>query len=313
MRVAGVAGRTVTLTVRFADFTTITRSRTMPEATDVTQEIYRTAVRALRRARAAARPAPAGRGPGRGAGAARPPCTASSSSASASTAGPTPTGPSTGRPAGSAARRSSRRACSTAEDRRRSRTPWVSLVRTTASDRDRRLPTLGHIDRRAAWRVRTTGRNRCHSPKRSCDCSSRWSAPSSRRTRSSPPPCAAPRCAARPAAARSLAGVVFVRRRRRADDRRDQPQMLARSASSASWSCSAPPPSALTAIRGQQHAVGRRPTPAPRCTPPAASPSSTVAAPAATRRPRRTARAGHGSFMERMEERWRRRRENGGF
>jgi DNA polymerase-4 len=45
MRVAGVAGRTVTLTVRFADFTTITRSRTLPEATDVTQEIYRQAVR----------------------------------------------------------------------------------------------------------------------------------------------------------------------------------------------------------------------------------------------------------------------------
>lgn len=43
MRVAGVAGRTVTITVRFADFTTITRSRTTPEATDVTQEIYRTA------------------------------------------------------------------------------------------------------------------------------------------------------------------------------------------------------------------------------------------------------------------------------
>jgi DNA polymerase-4 len=43
MRVAGVAGRTVSITVRFADFTTITRSRTLPEATDVTQEIYRTA------------------------------------------------------------------------------------------------------------------------------------------------------------------------------------------------------------------------------------------------------------------------------
>jgi DNA polymerase IV len=43
MRTASVAGRTVTLTVRFADFTTITRSRTMPEATDVTQEVYRTA------------------------------------------------------------------------------------------------------------------------------------------------------------------------------------------------------------------------------------------------------------------------------
>ena len=45
MRVSGVAGRTVTLTVRFADFTTITRSRTLPEATDVTQEVYRQAVR----------------------------------------------------------------------------------------------------------------------------------------------------------------------------------------------------------------------------------------------------------------------------
>lgn len=41
MRAAGVAGRTVTLKVRFADFTTITRSRTMPEATDVTVEVHR--------------------------------------------------------------------------------------------------------------------------------------------------------------------------------------------------------------------------------------------------------------------------------
>ncbi len=40
MRTAEVAGRTVTITVRFADFTTITRSRTLPEATDVTQEVY---------------------------------------------------------------------------------------------------------------------------------------------------------------------------------------------------------------------------------------------------------------------------------
>jgi DNA polymerase IV len=42
MRTAHVAGRTVTLKIRFADFTTITRSKTMSEATDVTQEIYRT-------------------------------------------------------------------------------------------------------------------------------------------------------------------------------------------------------------------------------------------------------------------------------
>jgi DNA polymerase IV len=45
MRVAEVAGRTVSITVRFADFTTITRSRTLAEATDVTQEVYRAAVR----------------------------------------------------------------------------------------------------------------------------------------------------------------------------------------------------------------------------------------------------------------------------
>jgi DNA polymerase-4 len=43
MRLARVAGRTVTLKVRFPDFTTLTRSKTRAEATDVTQEIYRTA------------------------------------------------------------------------------------------------------------------------------------------------------------------------------------------------------------------------------------------------------------------------------
>src|SRR3954451_18363887 len=46
MRVAGVVGRTITITVRFADFTTITRSRTLGEATDVTQEVFGEAVRA---------------------------------------------------------------------------------------------------------------------------------------------------------------------------------------------------------------------------------------------------------------------------
>jgi DNA polymerase-4 len=40
MRAAGVAGRTVTIRVRFADFTTITRSRTLGEATDVTVEVH---------------------------------------------------------------------------------------------------------------------------------------------------------------------------------------------------------------------------------------------------------------------------------
>lgn len=45
MRTAAVAGRTVTIRVRFADFTTITRSRTLPDATDVTSEVYAAAVR----------------------------------------------------------------------------------------------------------------------------------------------------------------------------------------------------------------------------------------------------------------------------
>ena len=45
MRTAGVAGRTVTIRIRFADFTTITRSRTLPEATDVTVEVYGAATR----------------------------------------------------------------------------------------------------------------------------------------------------------------------------------------------------------------------------------------------------------------------------
>lgn len=43
LRDAGVQGRTITLTVRFHDFRTITRSRTLPEATDVTRVIVETA------------------------------------------------------------------------------------------------------------------------------------------------------------------------------------------------------------------------------------------------------------------------------
>lgn len=39
-RAQGYSGRTVVLKVRFADFTTITRSRTLPEATDVTHAVY---------------------------------------------------------------------------------------------------------------------------------------------------------------------------------------------------------------------------------------------------------------------------------
>ncbi|MEO9324679.1 DNA polymerase IV [Nocardioides sp. C4-1] len=44
LRRAGLVGRTVALTVRFADFTTITRSRTLDQSTDVTQEVYAVAV-----------------------------------------------------------------------------------------------------------------------------------------------------------------------------------------------------------------------------------------------------------------------------
>ncbi|MBU6244393.1 MAG: DNA polymerase IV [Actinomycetales bacterium] len=43
MRRAGYAGRTVQLKVRFADFSTLTRSRTLIAPTDVTKEIYDTA------------------------------------------------------------------------------------------------------------------------------------------------------------------------------------------------------------------------------------------------------------------------------
>ncbi|MDQ1618854.1 MAG: polymerase [Actinomycetota bacterium] len=43
LREAGLVGRTVTLKVRFADFTTITRSRTLRDPTDVAQEVFATA------------------------------------------------------------------------------------------------------------------------------------------------------------------------------------------------------------------------------------------------------------------------------
>jgi DNA polymerase-4 len=43
LRASGVSGRTVSLKVRFADFTTITRAKTLREPTDVAAEIYSTA------------------------------------------------------------------------------------------------------------------------------------------------------------------------------------------------------------------------------------------------------------------------------
>jgi DNA polymerase-4 len=44
LRAAGQVGRTISLKVRFADFTTITRARTLPEATDVGRTVYETAL-----------------------------------------------------------------------------------------------------------------------------------------------------------------------------------------------------------------------------------------------------------------------------
>jgi DNA polymerase IV len=43
LRASGQVGRTVSIKVRFADFTTITRARTLPEATDVGRVVYDTA------------------------------------------------------------------------------------------------------------------------------------------------------------------------------------------------------------------------------------------------------------------------------
>lgn len=43
MRAGGLMARTVSIKVRFADFTTITRSRTIGQHTDVTQDVYRVA------------------------------------------------------------------------------------------------------------------------------------------------------------------------------------------------------------------------------------------------------------------------------
>jgi DNA polymerase-4 len=44
LRASGQVGRTVSIKIRFADFTTITRSRTLPESTDVGRTVYETAV-----------------------------------------------------------------------------------------------------------------------------------------------------------------------------------------------------------------------------------------------------------------------------
>jgi hypothetical protein len=69
---------------------------------------------------------------------------------------------------------------------------------------------------------------------------------------------------------------------------------------------------ALTAIRGQQAAASAPADPRTAMHP---SRGFTVVDGGRASRPRRQRRtpAGHGSFMERMEERWRKRRESGGF
>ncbi len=111
MRTAGVAGRTVTITVRFADFTTITRSRPSPRPPTSPARCT---------APPCASTTPSGcSGPGsawsayasRGWSPARP-CTVSWCWGSASTAGATPTGPSTGPGSGSGPTRSARPAFS---------------------------------------------------------------------------------------------------------------------------------------------------------------------------------------------------------
>ncbi len=49
MRAAGVLGRTVTLNLRFADFTTLSRAVTLTSPTDITDEVYEAALAALAR------------------------------------------------------------------------------------------------------------------------------------------------------------------------------------------------------------------------------------------------------------------------
>jgi DNA polymerase-4 len=56
LRRAGVLGRTVSIKLRFADFTTITRSRTLGEPTDVSRRIYEAARELYEQANSSARP-----------------------------------------------------------------------------------------------------------------------------------------------------------------------------------------------------------------------------------------------------------------
>ncbi|MDE0370786.1 MAG: DNA polymerase IV [bacterium] len=56
LRRAGLSGRTVSLKLRFPDFRTITRAETLPSATDVSRDLYRSCCRLLDRAGVGGRP-----------------------------------------------------------------------------------------------------------------------------------------------------------------------------------------------------------------------------------------------------------------
>ena len=56
LRRAGLSGRTVSLKLRFPDFRTITRAETLPSATDVSRELYRSCCRLLDRTGVGGRP-----------------------------------------------------------------------------------------------------------------------------------------------------------------------------------------------------------------------------------------------------------------
>jgi hypothetical protein len=65
-----------------------------------------------------------------------------------------------------------------------------------------------------------------------------------------------------------------------------------------------------TAIRGQRHAAAEPPAPTPGDGPHG---FTLIHGGGRGRKSRRSQRQASGSFMERLEERWRKRRENGGF
>jgi len=65
-----------------------------------------------------------------------------------------------------------------------------------------------------------------------------------------------------------------------------------------------------TAVRGQRHATNEPPAPAPEEGPHG---FTLIHGGGRGRKPRRSQRQASGSFMDRLEERWRKRREDGGF